>query len=921
MVRVKHEPAVTLPASGSAAPPGVLVGREYDVQALEEALGGLRAGQGRAVALVGDPGTGKSALVVALIARARAVGVPVLAVDGHDLGAPGSTGDWLGAGQELLRRRPGTGAGLVVVVDGLHHLAEGRILAFERLVEAVAHGPVLLLTAYRERQLSPAVAAVVSGAASTGVLELRRLEPLSLRQTRALLGDRPDLEEIHRAAAGNPQYLKVLAAAVEARADVGTAILGELAELDETALAVVRAAAVLEAPFDPELLAAVAGLDTAETAEVLDGLTRLDLVRSTGSASQFALRHRAVADVVYGRLEPGRRLALHRRAEAVLADRSAPITQRAFHVARSADPSRPDHATTLIAAARSMLHSAPATAGDYLEAAMPLLRQGEAHWHETQVLRARAHLLTGNLLESQALFDALRPDSPRQSPIDVSAVAGRVENRLGRYPQAAAIARSGLESLSDHDTVMAAALHTELADAALDRQQYETARQHAGTAAAIARRHQDGPSEANALAQVSLAHLFTAELAMAETTATRAAELVDTAADASLLTNLQSVYQLGLTEGTLGRLTDAVRHLTRGLALSRGTGQTFILPMMLKTLGDAHLRSGDLPRALSALDEVAHHGERGASPATRALTMTMRARALQWQRTRGDQREALALAERALAIADGHRATWAVMVRCFHAEIELFSGDPARSKWLLLEAVGGAGLPGLTTWHKPRWCDILAQVALADADGTSADAWARLGEDAVQQLPSPSRRGFALRARMYAHALHGDAERAVRCAQEAVEAFSVGGERLEVCRTLLAAATLSLDAERSDDVDGWLDRAAYLADQCGAARLTDEVVARRHRFAALTSRRSNGALDTLSAREREIAGLASTGMTSREISIALSVSVRTVDAHLGCAYGKLNVRNRAELTRAVLNGDGPHSPAPRSSPAAREADR
>jgi DNA-binding CsgD family transcriptional regulator len=57
--------------------------------------------------------------------------------------------------------------------------------------------------------------------------------------------------------------------------------------------------------------------------------------------------------------------------------------------------------------------------------------------------------------------------------------------------------------------------------------------------------------------------------------------------------------------------------------------------------------------------------------------------------------------------------------------------------------------------------------------------------------------------------------------------------------------------------------------------------------------------DRLSRREREIALLAASGSTSREIADHLYLSVRTVDNHLQRAYAKLGVTSRSELATAL----------------------
>ena len=54
-------------------------------------------------------------------------------------------------------------------------------------------------------------------------------------------------------------------------------------------------------------------------------------------------------------------------------------------------------------------------------------------------------------------------------------------------------------------------------------------------------------------------------------------------------------------------------------------------------------------------------------------------------------------------------------------------------------------------------------------------------------------------------------------------------------------------------------------------------------------------MQELTPREREIATLAAGGASNREIAERLVVSVRTVENTLQRIYGKLGIRNRAEL--------------------------
>jgi DNA-binding CsgD family transcriptional regulator len=55
----------------------------------------------------------------------------------------------------------------------------------------------------------------------------------------------------------------------------------------------------------------------------------------------------------------------------------------------------------------------------------------------------------------------------------------------------------------------------------------------------------------------------------------------------------------------------------------------------------------------------------------------------------------------------------------------------------------------------------------------------------------------------------------------------------------------------------------------------------------------------LTRREREVSRLAADGLSNNEIAAQLGVSVRTVEGHILRATGKLGVRSRGDLERAL----------------------
>lgn len=56
---------------------------------------------------------------------------------------------------------------------------------------------------------------------------------------------------------------------------------------------------------------------------------------------------------------------------------------------------------------------------------------------------------------------------------------------------------------------------------------------------------------------------------------------------------------------------------------------------------------------------------------------------------------------------------------------------------------------------------------------------------------------------------------------------------------------------------------------------------------------------SLTPSERRVAELAAQGLSNREIAETLWVTRKTVELHLGNAYGKLDIRSRSQLPEAL----------------------
>ena len=132
----------------------------------------------------------------------------------------------------------------------------------------------------------------------------------------------------------------------------------------------------------------------------------------------------------------------------------------------------------------------------------------------------------------------------------------------------------------------------------------------------------------------------------------------------------------------------------------------------------------------------------------------------------------------------------------------------------------------------------------------------------------------------------------IALATGSVALLAEGEEALSESGIALVAAELATAAARAHRRDG-APRAATAARARALALLST------CEGAATPGVVFDDAVSPLSDREREIAGLAATGLSNQEIADRLFVSVRTVGNHLQHAYTKLGVTGRSQLTEAL----------------------
>jgi DNA-binding CsgD family transcriptional regulator len=187
--------------------------------------------------------------------------------------------------------------------------------------------------------------------------------------------------------------------------------------------------------------------------------------------------------------------------------------------------------------------------------------------------------------------------------------------------------------------------------------------------------------------------------------------------------------------------------------------------------------------------------------------------------------------------------------------------------------------------------NVLGSIALAEGDVEAALRWYRAA------LTPASRPGMhpvtvtrtlegcaasALRDDQLdiAAQIYGHAEQLRRRLQSPLQPFE--REKAQALRTVFESR---LGDERFE--------AGRLAGRTKSFREICDLVARLGAGSAPPEKAERFA--ELTAREREIAELAATGASNREISAQLFVSVRTVENHLATIYRKLGIKTRAEL--------------------------
>jgi DNA-binding CsgD family transcriptional regulator len=844
---------------------------------------------------------------------------------------------------------------LVLILDDLHWADDASLELVAHLLRRPPRGRVALALAFRPAPVRPLLAAALASAERDGNVIEHPLPALTFADAETLLGagiPGAVRGEIYEAGGGNPFFLQQLArqhaagrrvaaepAGTGVPRAVAQALEQEIAALSGAGRGLAQGAAVAGDPVDLDLAAAAAGLAHDEALVALDELLAGALLAGTDVPRRYRFRHPLVRLAIYDSAAEGWRIAAHGRAAAALAERGGSPAARAHHLEICARPGDTEALEVLIEAGRLAAARAPATAADRFAAALRLLPETpETLLQRLELLVGLAQALaaTGRLEPAlDALADGLALVGPELAPLRARLVAGcaMCENLLGRHAAAHARLLGALGELGSEGSFAAADLEVELAADALYDSDFAGVRAWAERARVTALAIGAPPFAAVAAALECFGALGLGAIDEAQVLREEAAGRLDALDDGALAGRLDTAYYLGFAEFFCEHYEDAIRHLRRGIALSRASGQgQFVIPM---TIGLAHALE-----VRGRLAEAAEHAEAAVEGARlwgnrQMLCFALTADA--WvSALRGELSRARSAGAEAMALLDGlDESVLSRATRVHVAAAQLEAGEP-EGCLTAMSAGGAPEFPGVEPGRRAWLYAILARAELALGRRAGATDWVERGEAATRGLGLPYAQAAVLCARAQLDldapaagagsaaagssaargapastaAARGAAGAASGAAPAHAAAFAAATRAAELADSVGAviqaarARTLAGRAATDAIAVPLLERAESALGGCGAVRLRDEAareLRRRGRRTGARRRRAPGGegLSGLSGREREIADLVALGRTNREIAAELFLSEKTIESHMTRLFGKLGVRSRAEVAEAV----------------------
>jgi DNA-binding CsgD family transcriptional regulator/tetratricopeptide (TPR) repeat protein len=823
-----------------------------------------------------------------------------------------------------LLRNLAARAPVLAVLDDVHHADASSWEALRYFARHLDDVPLLVVATSRPAELAGHELAnqVLFELDEDGLLSRMQVAPLDRRAisdlAEAVINEPPPaalVGWVEQRSQGNPLYaISLLRALLDERADLSAPHLRRLPEdltermaartrsIEAEPRAVLELLAVIGRPVPLGDLATLTRTPADRLDSILAGLVagRAVAEGERGRDLSYEVQHPLIRDVLYQGISGARRRMLHRQAARFLLEAGL-LAEAAQHFARSADPGDPEAVQVLLDAMRQAeRREAFREALDLLAELADLLPPSDPRWLEVlDAMYWRAEWVVDHRADSHAPV-AIKALSAMDGLLAGSADAARratVKFRLANFlawgtgdleaaAEASRQASRLFEQAGDHRQALLAArelgwilgLRGDLAG------MLETARRVVAEAEASSERF----VAMQGLAAIGYSAAFLGRFAEAESAYRRAEEIARADDKAYRLTVALSVRasQLSLQ----GRIGEALPLFEEAKSVNPGYRSSILVELEACT----HWMGGNFPAAVASAQEAAAWVPGGGSR-RRALGMACGGMAAVETGDRAEAERLLGRARTALAGRD-----WSILTQyaCYgDAMLARHLGQATECIAMLQQVAARLAEMQARPWNAFVLID-LAEAAAELGDAAAAGTAAEQLTELAKTVDRPLHHGLALTAAGWASLAAGQPARAAALAADGIGLVAATGCRAHLGRAhdLLGS---SLTASNRTEAVAAFESAATLFGQCGANWRRDRSLDALRRLGGAGRRAAAAALGpgSLTRREREVARLASSGMTARAIAAALFVGERTVESHLASAYAKLGVESKLDLVK------------------------
>jgi DNA-binding CsgD family transcriptional regulator len=905
----------------------MLLGRDEERLALDRLLAEARQGHSGVLALVGEPGIGKTALLEyagrcadgmrvlrargvkseaevafaglaellrpALAALNRIPAPQATALAGALALAPATAQDRfaIGAATLSLLSACAEEGPLALLIDDAHLLDGSSAEALRFAARRLVADPIALVLTVREGEPS-----LLDGA-DLRVLRLAGLDRPDAAELLELAdAPRESVERLYRATGGNPLALLELApeaarlatlpgdGPVPISTSIAAAFVRRFGRLPEAT----RRMLVLAAANDAGNLAVLARAAASIGLDVGDLTTAEEAGLVTLGPDAVEFRHPLARSAVYADAAAQERREAHAALAAALPDRD--VDRRAWHLAAaSVGPNDQASAALEQAGARARERTAYPVAAAAFERGAQLASSDDARGHLLFAAADAAWLGADAERTIALLADARLHAADPLLVAHIDQLRGHVAMRRGPVMDGYPLIVSAAEEIAETDPELAVVMLAEAVHGCFYAGETPAMIAAAERAVGLAQ----GQSSRRAMFFAAMAHgmalVANGQGDAGATEARRAVVILersDELRDDARLLAWAALGPMWLREADAGR-----ELIDRAVEQARAEASVGILPTLLHHVARDQATTDRWPAAEASYDEAIRlareTSQRTELAAALAGLAWLQARQGRETACREHATEAAALCEE---LGMGLYGIWTIQAL---GDLEL-----------------GLGQPEAAAKHHEVQADTLRLRGIADVDLSPApelvDAYLRLGrrEDAIAAaadfVGAAEAKGqpWALARAARCCGLLAASDELESCFEEALRLHERTPDGFEAGRTRLAyGARLRRDRKRVRGREE-LRAALEIFERLGARPWAEQARAELAATGETARRRDASTLDELTPQERQIARLLADGMTTREAAAAIFLSPKTIEYHLSHVYRKLGIRSREALAAA-----------------------